>query len=194
VTFLLNFTPLFVLVLGVIILDEKPSISQLFGILIVFVGAYLFFSDQISRPNILGVLITLFSGLGWASYMVFGRYALFSQKADLLNITAFSMSIGTFILWIFTYTFEGISTIPLQGWIILLWLGIVNTAAAFFLWNYALLKLKALETAVIQNTMLIQIALMSWIFLGETLGLVKLIAIFLVLFGVIIVQLKNKNG
>jgi drug/metabolite transporter (DMT)-like permease len=191
VTFLLNFTPLFVLVLGVIILDEKPSKSQLLGILIVFMGAYLFFNNQISEPNILGVLITLISGLGWASYMVYGRLTLFSKKADLLNTTALSMSIGTIILWILTYIIEGFSIIPLEGWVIVLWLGFVNTAAAFLLWNYALIKLKALETAIIQNTMLIQIALLSWLFLGEPLGLVKLVAILLVLFGVLIVQLKN---
>jgi drug/metabolite transporter (DMT)-like permease len=191
VTFLLNFTPLFVLVFGVILLDEKPSRFQMVGILIIFSGAYLFFSNQFSKPSIIGLLITIVSGIGWALYMVYGRSTLISERGDVLQTTAFSMSIGTIILLIVTYLIEGISVIPLKGWLIIVWLGVINTSVAFLLWNYALKRLKAFETSVIQNTMLIQIGLLSWVFLDEKIGFIQLVAIVLVLTGVLIVQLKH---
>ncbi|HDD69471.1 MAG TPA: hypothetical protein ENG61_03835 [Candidatus Korarchaeota archaeon] len=43
----------------------------------------------------------------------------------------------------------------------------VNTALAFILWVHSLEELKAFETSVLQNTMLIQIILLSMLFLGE---------------------------
>jgi hypothetical protein len=46
-------------------------------------------------------------------------------------------------------------------------LAVVNTAVAFTLWNRSLRPLSALESAGINNTMLIQIALLAWVFLGE---------------------------
>jgi drug/metabolite transporter (DMT)-like permease len=123
--------------------------------------------------------------------MVYGRSTLISERGDVLQTTAFSMSIGTIILLIVTYLIEGISVIPLKGWLIIVWLGVINTSVAFLLWNYALKRLKAFETSVIQNTMLIQIGLLSWVFLDEKIGFIQLVAIVLVLTGVLIVQLKH---
>jgi drug/metabolite transporter (DMT)-like permease len=191
VTFLLNFTPFFVLIFGLIMLNEKPSKLQVVGAIIIFIGAYIFFNNQLSKPNLLGLIVTLISGLGWGAYMVYARSTLVSTMMELLPTTAFSMSIGTLILLIATYFVEGITVIPLQGWIIVFWLGLVNTAIAFLLWNYALKRLKAFETSVIQNTMLVQIGLLSWVFLGEKIGLLQMVAIILVLSGVIIVQLRK---
>ena len=53
---------------------------------------------------------------------------------------------------------------------IIAWLAIVNTALAFTLWNSSLRRLAAVESATINNTMLIQIAVLAWVFLGETPG------------------------
>ena len=48
-------------------------------------------------------------------------------------------------------------------------LALVNTALAFTLWNLTLRVLSAAESSVINNTMLIQIAVLAWLFLGESL-------------------------
>jgi drug/metabolite transporter (DMT)-like permease len=191
VTFLLNFTPVFVLVMGVFALRERPTKSQLGGMALVLVGAYLFFNDPLSGSSLVGVLITLISGLGWAAYMVYSRYTFVREEFDLLGLTAFSMGAGTMILVVAALVFEGVSSVPLSGWGIIAWLGVVNTALAFFLWNHALLRLEAFETSILQNTMLIQIAVLSWVFLGERFTTMKLVAMALVFFGVLIVQLKR---
>jgi drug/metabolite transporter (DMT)-like permease len=72
-------------------------------------------------------------------------------------------------------------------------LGIVNTALAFTLWIHSLEELRAFETAILQNTMLIQIALLSMMFLSETLSFNKLIGIVLVLSGVLLAQKRTKR-
>jgi drug/metabolite transporter (DMT)-like permease len=75
---------------------------------------------------------------------------------------------------------------------IIIWLGTVNTAAAFFLWNHALQRLEAFEISVLQNTMLVQIAVLAWIFLGEEIPLAKVFPMVLVFCGALMVQFKRR--
>jgi drug/metabolite transporter (DMT)-like permease len=103
------------------------------------------------------------------------------------------MGIGTIILSASAYLIEGLKPIPVSGWLIIIWLGIANTALAFFLWNHALEKLEAFELSILQNTMLLQITILSIIFLGETLPLVKYVYMAIIFIGVFVVQFRGKN-
>ena len=190
VTFILNFTPIIVLVLGVLLLREYPTIHQLAGIVMVMVGAFLFFNDPLANSNLMGVFITLLSGVGWATYLVFSRLLFIKGKVKPLELTAFSMGLGTLFMTMGAYSFEKFPVITLSSWAIIFWLGLVNTALAFFMWNHALQKLEAFEISILQNTMLIQITILSWMFLGESLTYMKLLSMTLVFIGVLVVQLK----
>jgi len=191
VTFILNFTPIIVLVLGVVFLREYPTSLQMVGMIIVLLGAYLFFNTQLNNGNLFGILVTLVSGFGWAAYLVSSRFFFIKDRLNPLGLTAFSMGFGTLFMTIGAFSFEEFSVVSASGWGIILWLGIVNTAFTFLLWNHALQKLEAFEISILQNTMLIQITLLSWLFLGETLTLMKVISMALVFSGVLIVQLKK---
>jgi drug/metabolite transporter (DMT)-like permease len=71
---------------------------------------------------------------------------------------------------------------------IIAWLAFVNTAVAFTLWNKSLQSLTAIESSIINNTMLPQIAILAWIFLDEPLNLRQILGLGLVTIGIIIVQ------
>ena len=191
VTFILNFTPLIVAVLGVVALKEYPHLIQLTGMGLVLVGAYMYFNAPLAGNSLLGVGITLVSGIGWGSYLVLGRLLFVRGEIDPLGLTAFSMGFGTLLLALVAFSFEGLPSVSLTGWGIILWLGVVNTALAFFLWNHALQSLGAFEISVLQNTMLVQIAVLSWMFLGEQITVAKLIPMALVFIGALVVQLRS---
>jgi drug/metabolite transporter (DMT)-like permease len=191
VTFILNFTPVIVLVLGVLVLGESPRPLQLAGMGLVLLGAYLYFNRPLSDFNVVGVLITLVSGLGWAAYLVLTRYLFLNEHVSPLELTFSSMSLGTLILVLSAFAVEGLPSVSPMGWAIILWLGVVNTALAFFLWNHALQRLEAFEISVLQNTMLVQIALLAWFFLGEQLTGTKIVAMALVFLGALVVQLRG---
>lgn len=159
--------------------------------MIVMVGAYLFFIDSLVNSSFIGILIALLSSLGWAAYLVASRLLLIKDKVKPLELTAFSMSFGTLLMTVETYSLERFPIVSTSGWGIIIWLGVVNTAVAFFMWNHALQKLEAFEISILQNTMLIQITLLSWFFLGENLTLIKVISMALVFGGVLFVQLKK---
>ena len=79
-----------------------------------------------------------------------------------------------------------------QGWLLILWLAVVNTAFAFTLWNHTLRTLSAVESSIINSLMMPQIALLAFVFLGEALTLRELAGLILVALGVIVVQLQRK--
>jgi drug/metabolite transporter (DMT)-like permease len=193
VTLILNFTPVIVFLLNLMFTGKTPNKAQMLGMVLVLLGAYLFFSDRLEGYNLTGFIITLISGFGWAGYLVAGKLLFQEKKIPTLGTTAFTMGIGTTILSASAYLLEGLGPVPKSGWVIIIWLGVVNTALAFFLWNHALEKLGAFEISVLQNTMLIQITVLSMIFLGETLPLIKYFYMALIFVGVFIVQFSGEE-
>lgn len=189
VTFLLNFTPVWVLLLTLIFFHEFPVPYQLGGMMLTLFGAYLFFLAPLSGTELRGIVITLLSGLGWATYMVSIREFLKRYKFKPLTLTSFSMFFGAIPLLVLALLIESPVEISLSKWAIILWLSLVNTAFAFVLWNHVLEKIRAFELSILQNTMLIQIGILAFTFLGEDLTAIKIIAMAIVFIGVLVVQL-----
>ena len=81
-----------------------------------------------------------------------------------------------------------------DGVLIIVWLATVNTALAFFMWNWALRSIPAYELTVLQNVMLVEIALFAFVFLQETITPVMMGGMALVLAGVFVVQARIMRG
>jgi drug/metabolite transporter (DMT)-like permease len=195
VTFILNLTPLFVLGLSILFLNELPSKVQFIGIIMTLFGVIIFFYDALADfGTVIGVLITLVSGIGWAFYIILSRHFLSKDTESVLTLTSTAMIFGAFMLLGATGLTGNLVHVSLNGWIIILWLSIVNTAIAFFLWNHALKTLKAIEQAILQNTMLIQISLMAFFFLQEPITEYNILGMMIVFSGVLIAQLRTKKG
>lgn len=194
VTFILNFTPVIVLTLGLVFLKTTPTPRQVAGIALVIAGAYIYFGGGVSASSLTGVIVTFVSGLGWAAYLVASRAFFKPGEIGPLGLSAFAMGVGTVFIAGSAWVYEGFTALSLGGWGIVIWLGVVNTAAAFFLWNHALQRVEAFEISILQNTMLIQIAILSVIFLGEKLTASKMLGMAAVFVGVLIVQLSSLRG
>lgn len=193
VTFILNLTPLFVLGLSILVLDEWPSRVQFIGIIMTLIGVIIFFFDVFADLGTLtGVVITLISGIGWAIYITISRQYLAKDKESVITLTSIAMLFGAFMLLGATGLTGNLVPVSLNGWMIILWLGIVNTAVAFFLWNHALKTLKAIEQSILQNSMLIQISLLAFFFLQESISEYNILGMIIVFSGVLVVQLRNR--
>jgi drug/metabolite transporter (DMT)-like permease len=188
--FILNFTPIFVLVLGVLFLGERASRFQLVGLPVALLGACAFFSERMAGTGQqIGILAVIVSGLSWAIYMVIVRKIQRFDSFGSLKLTTLTMGIGSAGLLLLAVVFEGAKPISLHDLLIILWLSLVNTPLAFLLWNHALRFIHAYELSVIQNSMLVQIAILAWIFPDERVPYVMTLGIILVIAGVVLVQL-----
>jgi drug/metabolite transporter (DMT)-like permease len=101
------------------------------------------------------------------------------------------MGFGAMALLIVGSAVQGLPRLNLASWAIILWLAIVNSAFAFTLWNYTLRTLPAVESSIINNTMLIQIPILAWLFLGEQPTALEIAGMILAGIGILIVQLRR---
>jgi drug/metabolite transporter (DMT)-like permease len=88
---------------------------------------------------------------------------------------------------------QGLPPISIRGWISVAWLAVVNTAFAFTLWNHTLRTLQAVESRVINSTMMVQIPLLAWLFLGENPTGKEILGMVLAGLGTLLVQLRNNR-
>lgn len=194
VSLLLNFTPVVVAVMGIFILSERPTILQWLGALLFILGVLVYFLPIILNSNqTLGLIVMAFGILANAGSAVIGRDV--NRKASLspITITVISMGIGGIILLITGIVFQGLPAISFTNILYLLWLALINTAFAFTLWNLTLRTLTAMESSIINGTMLIQIAVLAYIFLGEEITTKEGIGMLIAAIGAVLVQLKRKG-
>jgi drug/metabolite transporter (DMT)-like permease len=128
-----------------------------------------------------------------AGAAIIGRSVNKGDSIPPIVITLISMGIGAVLLLGFGLTFQGLPPISARGWGTIVWLAFVNTAFAFTLWNKTLQTLTAVQSSIINNTMLIQIAVLAWIFLGEQITLGEIGGLLLVVIGTLIVQLTRSK-
>jgi drug/metabolite transporter (DMT)-like permease len=193
VSLILTMSPVAILALGTIRGDERPSPLQLAGIFVLIIGAGLYFLPlTLGTGAVLGLAIATAGLVANASSAVLGRHVAreaTERLGGLVPVTAASMLLGGLVMLAAGTLASGLPHLDRAEWTIVLWLAVVNTAFAFTLWNHALRTLSAIESNVINNTMLVQIAFLAWIFLAESLTGRQLLGIALVAAGEALVQL-----
>jgi len=189
---ILSFTPLLVAGAGVFALRERPSRRQWIGIGLTLVGAAVYFGPSNPfRGAALGFLLAGLTLTANAVSSLLGREVNRRRVASPFVVTTISMGIGAALLLGIGTGVQGLPRLTAKGWGIVLWLAIANTAFAFTLWNHTLRSLSATESSVINNTMLIQIAVLAWVFLGERLDALEIIGLVAVACGTLLVQLRR---
>jgi drug/metabolite transporter (DMT)-like permease len=192
VSLLLNLTPLAAGLFGIFFLQEVPSRGQWVGIVLTVLGVALYFLpiDAKGLP-VVGLVVALCGVLTNAASSLLGRQVNRVASHSPLIITFLSMGIGSALLLVLGIAIQGYARLDLQSWLLIAWLAVVNTAFAFTLWNHTLRTLSAVESSVINSLMMPQIALLAYLFLGETLTGKEIAGLVLVSLGVLIVQWKK---
>ncbi|HLE92788.1 MAG TPA: DMT family transporter [Anaerolineales bacterium] len=148
-------TPVFMALLGWLVLKEGLGWVTISGILLAFIGVLVVVSDgditsiSIGEFGAPGDVLILISAVNWAVFSTLSRRGLKSYPASLMMF--YVMSFG----WVFTsFLFipsEGLSEIPrltVNGWIAILFLGIFCSGLAYIAWYDALQALSAAQTGV----------------------------------------------
>lgn len=194
VSLLLNLTPIIVAVLAIFMISETPSFIQWAGILLFLAGIIIYFYPvMISENEMLGIIVMIIGVLANAMSAILGRDINRSKKITPYTVTLISMGVGSIILLFVGILTQGLPLLSMKNILYLIWLAVVNTALAFTIWNFTLRSLTAMESSIINGTMLIQIALLAYFFLGEEISFKEGIGLFVAGGGAILVQLKFKG-
>lgn len=192
----LSFSPVVVALIGLAVLAERPAPAQWWGVGVYLVGAAVFlYPADLPAGQRIGVAIAVVGLLANAGAAVLGRSVNRSGVLSPVAVTVLSMGIGSVALLVTGLSTEvasqGMPAFSWTGWLIVAWLAVVNTAVAFTLWNLSQRTLPAMDSSVINNTMLIQIAVLAWLFLDEPLGPQQIVGLSLAAIGVLVVQLRG---
>lgn len=185
----LSLTPLLVAFTASRSLGERAARRQFVGAALVAAGATLYFAGDLGATTI-GLTAALVGLAANVSGSLLGRHANRAASTSPLVVTAVSISAGALVLMVAGLIVDGAPAVTLRAGLIIGWLAVVNTALAFTLWNVSLRRLSALESAGVNNTMLIQIALLAWVVLGEFPGVIGLAGIATVSLGVFFTQVS----
>lgn len=164
-------TPALVLPFAFFLLNEPVTKRRLIAILVASLGVLAVIDPrtaQLSSSLFLGNLSLLTAAITWALYSVLVRKV--SSGADVLQASAIMLLGGLPLvvpasLWELTAQGVGTITPGIVGGI--LFLGIISTAIAMFLWNFAFAELPAAVASLTFFAQPIVGTLLGWFFLAD---------------------------
>ncbi|MBD3157445.1 MAG: EamA family transporter [Candidatus Lokiarchaeota archaeon] len=189
---LLNLTPVIVLLMGIIFLDETPTKGQLLLIFIGLVGILIyFFPLNLPLVQVIGLFVAIGELVANALSSLLGRKINRDCIDHPVVITSLSMGIGSVVLLLSGIILEGMVPISPISLVYILWLAIINTAFAFTLWNRAMRVLRAVDVSLINSTMLPQIVVLSVLFLGEMPDILDWVGLVLFALSIALIQISQ---
>ena len=189
---LMSFSTIGVATLSIFWLSEKPTWLQWGGILLAISGAMIYFLPvSIRQSQMVGVIVGLAGMTTNVISSVLGREINRAEAHHPLLVTVISMGAGSILLLVAGFAIEQPPVMTLQGWGIILWLALANTAFAFTLWNHTLRTLTATQSSVIGGTMMIWVPILAYLFIGENITSKEIIGLVVTGIGTLIVQLRK---
>jgi drug/metabolite transporter (DMT)-like permease len=191
VSLLLNFVPATVALLSIWMLAEKPAWLQWLGIAVYLLGVLIYFYPvEIPAGQVVGFAVAGLCVLAVAGSSIFGRRINREAHLHPLTVTVVSMGFGSVLLLGGGIATTGLPQLTFTNWAFVVWLAVVNTALTFPLWNHTLRTLSAVESSIINSTMLVQVAVLAWLFLAEQLSWQEIGGMAMAGLGALIVHLR----
>ncbi|MBG9538192.1 membrane protein [Bacillus thuringiensis] len=187
-------TPAFIVIFAAIILKEKLTARRLLSTIIATIGVIIVIGWDIEIGSyFIGTIILVGAAITWALLSIYVKIA--SAKFSSLVITTYAIFfslffITPFIVWEFqSNPIEHMNMYVLLG---VLYLGIVSTAGAFFLWNKGLELMDASIGSLFFFFQPIVGSLLGWLLLNETLSSNFFIGGILIICSVLITTFEKK--
>jgi drug/metabolite transporter (DMT)-like permease len=191
VNLILSFTSVLVGLAAVPTLGERFTRGQAGGVGLALAGACLYFFAVKGggvTGSWVGIMAAVIGLISNATATLLSRSVNREGTLDPEGVTAISMSIGAVIMLAVALPVAGLPPLSIKNWLFIVWLALINTAFAFTLWNRTLRTLSALESSMINSSMMIQIPILAVIFLHEQLQPVQIFGLLLVVVGIYLVQ------
>lgn len=188
-------TPAFVLLFAPFLLGEKITWQKIIALMISTLGVLAIIDPRTAElsPSLFwGNMSLLAAGLTWALYSVLVRKV--SKDSDLLTSSTIMLLGGlptsiAFSVWEINSQGIGEITIGIIGG--LLFLGIISTAVAMFLWNYAFAELPAAVASLTFFAQPVVGTLLGWFFLSEIITSLFIFGGILITIGILIATFEK---
>lgn len=189
--FLTSTTVILVPILECIIRKKLPQGKIIFSVLLVMIGLY-FLTVQENVAIDAGAIYCLFGALSYAVYIIV--MDKIAKEEDTLLISILQLGVASFLGILFMILFEipHLPATPLQ-WAAIICLGLLCSAYGFVVQPIAQKHTSPERIGLIFSLEPVFSAILSYIFLHETLGIKGYIGAVLVFGGVVFSKLKSPN-
>ncbi|WP_242315985.1 DMT family transporter [Bacillus cereus group sp. BfR-BA-01355] len=187
-------TPAFMVIFAALILKEKLTARRLLSTIIATIGVIIVIGWDIEIGSyFIGTIILVGAAITWALLSIYVKIT--SIQFSSLVITTYAIFFSLFFITPFMiWELQAASIGTVNTYVILgvLYLGIVSTAGAFFLWNKGLELLDASIGSLFFFFQPIVGSLLGWLLLNETLNSNFFIGGILIICSVLITTFEKK--
>ncbi|HEB4952942.1 TPA: DMT family transporter [Bacillus cereus] len=187
-------TPAFMVIFAALILKEKLTARRLLSTVIATIGVIIVIGWDIEIGSyFIGTIILVGAAITWALLSIYVKIASIQFSSLVITTYAIFFSlffITPFMIWeLQTSSIGTVNTYVILG---VLYLGIVSTAGAFFLWNKGLELIDASIGSLFFFFQPIVGSLLGWLLLNETLNSNFFIGGILIICSVLITTFEKK--
>lgn len=191
-------SPMFIAILGWMVLKEKLTALQSSGIVLAMVGVLAVVSKgsianiAIGNFGSTGDFLILISAVNWAVFSILSRRGLKDHPSTLM--TFWVMMIGWLITSVAFFAGKSYVEIPkldLTGWMAMIFLGIFTTGFAYIAWFDALSQLPAAQTGAFLFVEPLTSMVVAAIILKEQITPVSVLGGAVILVGIWLVNRKS---
>ncbi|MEC1722966.1 DMT family transporter [Schinkia azotoformans] len=188
-------TPAFIVVFARFILKEKLTVRKITSVLLATLGVLIVIGwDTKVGTYFLGTIILVGAAITWALLSVYVKVA--SKRLSSLAITTYAVFFAlVFTTPAFVWELQS-NDVYYQNTLIVLgviYLGVVSTAGAFFLWNKGMELMDAGIGSLFFFFQPLVGSFLGWLLLNEKLDVNFFIGGFLIMAGVVVVSLQKKK-
>ena len=188
---LLYTSPVFVVLISALLFKERITLIKVIALILSFAGCVLtagLLGGVKVRPFI--ILTGVASGLFYALYSIFGKYAL--KKYSTYTVTAWTFIFGLIGDLFISKPVETVSTAVHNPQAVLwcLGIGIVSTVLPYFFYTKGLDNLESGKAAILVAVEPLVGAVIGMVFLNESHSVLKITGVFLIVLSIVLLNIN----
>jgi drug/metabolite transporter (DMT)-like permease len=188
-------TPVCMLILGFFFFKEKIAAQQIFGIIVSFFGLFLLVSKgDVSKVDLIqnkGDLLVIASSFTWAVYSIVSKKATLNYSPLMTTLYLFAiMALVTSPFTLNAHEIHAVFNLSYNGWIAILFLGILCSGAGYYFWAQMLNEMSASKAGAFLYIEPFVTFFSAAILTSESISLITFTSGIIIITGVVLVNRK----
>jgi drug/metabolite transporter, DME family len=186
-------SPILVLLITLLLGHEQVTRNLIAALALVLIGTPLLvgIGGEVLPTTVLqGVLLSVASALGYAAMTLTGRNI--ATRYPSLQVNAVVFSVGAVLLFVVALGNGLVLSYPLQGWVLLLYLGLVPSVLGYALFVKGLQTTPASVVSILTLLEPLTATLLAYLLFDEQLGITAWVGAFLIVVAMIVLS-RNES-